>query len=194
MSELESIQLDVWVARAQLGEAPAFEQLLRLFHAKVRYYVRKMLFDEELAEDVMQEVWLTVHRKLHQLRATEAFSVWLYRIAHSEAIRAIRVESRYVQMDDPQLTMLSDSVPDEEPEYSDEEVALLNRALELIPHLQREAIILRFMGELSYVQIAQVTGSNLGTIRSPPAPRQKVSENCHGGPASCRANLIWPKS
>jgi len=167
MGSMDSIRVDILTARAQLGDRKAFEQLVLLYHAKVSYYVRKMLLKKDLADDVMQEVWMIVHRKLPSLRATQAFSVWLYRIAHTETIRLIRTEIRYVEMDEADLTAIVEDEPEPNlEEFTEEEIRLLNLALERIARPQREAIMLRFMDGLSYEEIATVTDQPLGTVRS----------------------------
>jgi RNA polymerase sigma-70 factor (ECF subfamily) len=161
----ENVKVDLLVARAQLGEPDAFEQLVRLFHPRVAYYVHKMLLKKDLVDDIMQDVWLAVHRKLPRLRASQAFAVWLYRIARNRAVQLIRTESRYVEMNESRLASIEDE--EELPnDFSDEDIRLLNIALDRIPHAQREAIVLRFMDELSYEEIATVTEQPIGTVRS----------------------------
>jgi RNA polymerase sigma-70 factor (ECF subfamily) len=166
MGPRDSIQVDLLTARAQLGDHQAFEHLVHLFHAKVSFFVRKMLLKKDLADDVMQDVWMTVHRKLPTLRATQAFPTWLYRIARSETVQLIRMESHYVELDESEFAATTDDPTESELEFPEEDIRLLNLALDRIPIPQREAIVLRFMDEMSYEEIAAITDQPLGTVRS----------------------------
>lgn len=98
MNTAQHVREELIVAKAQMGDQGAFEQLIRMHHAKLLYYIRKMLLRKDLAEDVAQEAWMTAWRGLRRLRATQAFTVWLYRIAHTETIRTIRQESHYIEL------------------------------------------------------------------------------------------------
>ncbi|MDP6439986.1 MAG: sigma factor, partial [Candidatus Brocadiia bacterium] len=69
------------ILRYQTGDVAALEELVDRYYAPLRYFVRRLLGGAECADDIFQEVWLTVFRNLRRLRSPEAFSVWLYRIA-----------------------------------------------------------------------------------------------------------------
>ena len=95
MDPREQLRDQVLSVRAQMGDNDAFETLVERFHGRLTYYVRRFLEDEERAKDVLQSVWLDVFKQLPDLRHSEAFRVWLYRIAHNKAIRAFRDHQRY---------------------------------------------------------------------------------------------------
>jgi RNA polymerase sigma-70 factor, ECF subfamily len=167
------------IVKAQMGDPWAFEQLIRKHHAKILYYISKMLLRKDLAEDVAQEVWTIAWRKIGRLRATQAFTVWLYRIAHTETVRMIREESRYVEL--PEDHDLAQADSDSNEDFSDEEIRLVNLAIATLNNPLREAITLRFMENMSYEGIAEVTGNPIGTVRSrlhyaKQALRRKIKE------------------
>ena len=80
------------VARAQLGEdRRAFEQLVRRHQGVVRAQLRRLLHgDEAAADDLAQETFLLAWRKLDQFRGDAQFRTWLYRIAYSCFLQALR--------------------------------------------------------------------------------------------------------
>lgn len=80
------------VARALLGQdRRAFEQLLRRHQGMVRAQLRRLLHgDEAAADDLAQETFLLAWRKLDQFRGESRFSTWLYRIAYSCSLQALR--------------------------------------------------------------------------------------------------------
>lgn len=160
----EELREELIVVRAQMGDSRAFESLIRANHPKLLYYIGKMLLRKDLAEDVAQEVWMTAWRKLRHLRASQAFKVWLYRIAHAETVRIIRQESRYVELSVPFDLMETDQ--DSGEDFTDEEIRMVNIALERLNPTLREAITLRFIEGMSYEEIAQITEVPIGTVRS----------------------------
>ena len=83
------------VARALLeGDRRAFEQLLRRHQGMVRAQLRRLLHgDEAAADDLAQETFLLAWRKLDQFRGEARFSTWLYRIAYSCFLQAVRKRS-----------------------------------------------------------------------------------------------------
>ncbi len=86
---------DQWlVLRCRNGDVEAFEELVARFERRLFYYVMRMVRDEASAWDILQEVWVTVLRKLKRLRDPGAFHVWLYRIAHDRAASRVRGEVR----------------------------------------------------------------------------------------------------
>ncbi len=75
------------VDRARRGDGEAFRTLVEAYDRRLLYFVRRLLGDSEEAFDVVQQIWLHVHRHLCSLRTPRAFRVWLYRIAHDRAVR-----------------------------------------------------------------------------------------------------------
>jgi RNA polymerase sigma-70 factor, ECF subfamily len=165
MTDNSKLEEALDVARAQMGDDAAFVRLVRRYHSRLLYYVAKMLLRKDLAEDVMQEVWVIAWRRIGRLRAREAFAVWLYRIAHTETARLIRKESRYVELPE-NFAETTEDVKEEWGDASEEELVRLNEALERISPPLREAVTLRFLEGMDYEAIAQVTDVPVGTVRS----------------------------
>jgi RNA polymerase sigma-70 factor (ECF subfamily) len=164
MDLLARAREDLLVAKAQLGNEDAFEQLVRAYDAKLHYFVQKQLLKKDLADDVLQEVWAAAYRKLPRLRARQAFSVWIYRIAYSEAMKVVRTESQYVEL--PEWTEAELPSGDDGNEFAEEDVRLLNAALEKLKRPLREVLVLKFVEEMSYEEMSEATGVPVGTVRS----------------------------
>jgi RNA polymerase sigma-70 factor (ECF subfamily) len=150
------------VMRGQLGDADALAELVGAYSPRLRYYLRKLV-GEAAAEDVLQETWLAALRGLSRLQAPEAFRAWLYRIARDQAFGALRKRQRSVEVATEDVEGLAE---DNTPDFPIEDIAALHRALDTLPAEQREALVLRFLEDMSYDEIARVTGANLGTVRS----------------------------
>jgi RNA polymerase sigma-70 factor (ECF subfamily) len=158
------------VLRCQLGDEGAFETLYDRYSNQVFYYLRRLLGGSEQAEDALQEVWLTVYRRVATLNNPGAFKAWLFRIAHNRAISILRKSGRWVALDElpddagGDIATIVESPSDEG--IDDEDVARVHAALDRLAPVHRDVLTLRFMGELSYAEIAEVTGCALGTVKS----------------------------
>ena len=95
LSEAETIR------RAQRGDASAFERLYRLHSRRVHAVCLRMVADATEAEDLTQEAFLRVFRKIHTFRGASAFSTWLHRIALNVALMHLRRKNlQSVSLDD----------------------------------------------------------------------------------------------
>jgi RNA polymerase sigma-70 factor, ECF subfamily len=151
------------VLRCQAGDEAAFAELVERFHPRLAYYVRRLLGDAHAAEDVLQDVWLTVYRKLATLRDPQALRIWLYRIARRAVVVQLRHARRWRELDIETLVDAADA-PDEA--FGPDDAARIHAALARLEPSHRDVLVLRFVEELSYEDIAQVTGCPLGTVRS----------------------------
>jgi RNA polymerase sigma-70 factor (ECF subfamily) len=162
MDRIEVARQRTLILQCRLGSRLALEELYLGYTQPLGYYLRRLLSREDVA-DVEQEVWFAVIRRIGRLRAPEAFVVWLYRIARSKAIN--RLADRRVLVS---LTEEDSKIPSEEPdpEFTPDDAATVHRALDLLTTAHREVLVLRFMENLSYEQMAEVICCNLGTVRS----------------------------
>jgi RNA polymerase sigma-70 factor (ECF subfamily) len=148
------------VVRCQTGDEAAFAELVERYAARVRYFLRKLLGSADRADDALQDVWLDVYRGLPNLAAAGAFRAWLYRIARDRALGKLR-RSRI------ELPLVGDEVASEvEEPFDAEDAERIHAALDQLPAEQREVLVLRFVEDMSYEEIARVVGCPLGTIRS----------------------------
>jgi RNA polymerase sigma-70 factor (ECF subfamily) len=153
------------VLRAQLGDETAFAELVERVSPRLRYFLVRIVGAHAAIDDLCQETWLAVWRGLPRLSAASAFRAWLYRIARDQALALLRRERRLPRSvaHGREAELVADEA---EGEFSAEDVAALHRALDELPPEQREAIVLRFVEQMSYDEIAEVTQTALGTVRS----------------------------
>ena len=163
MNENERIDERIYVIRAQLGDDDAFMKLVDRYSGRLLYYIRRLLEDADRSDDVLQEVWLTVYKKINTVRDASAFSVWLYRTARNRAIRLLRDESRYVFVERHDESALID---DNRESWFFDDINKLHRVLRTLSPAQKEAIVLRFFEEMNYQEISDIMGCCVGTVRS----------------------------
>ena len=163
MKKNERIDDRIYVIQAQLGDDDAFMRLVDHYSGRLLYYIRRLLEDADRSDDVLQEVWLTVYKKINTVRDASAFSVWLYRTARNRAIRVLRDQSRYVFVEQYDESVLID---DNRESWLFDDINKLHRVLTTLSPEQKEAIVLRFFEEMSYRQISDIMGCSIGTVRS----------------------------
>ena len=155
-------QLENIVVRCKSGEREAFEKLFELYQPRLKYYIRRLDSSGE-TDDILQNIWVTVFRKIRKLKDNNSFGVWLYRIARNEVFGRFRQNQKFVELPEenehPQYN-------DDNNEFSAEDAQKLHNALNKIQPYHREVLTLSFIEQMSYQQIAEVVGCNIGTVRS----------------------------
>jgi RNA polymerase sigma-70 factor, ECF subfamily len=160
--EPERLHEHLLVLRCQTGDEDAFEELVARYHPRLRYYLRRILPLPDHTDDVLQEVWLAVFRALPRLTDPAALVAWLYRIARDKASVQWRGQPPEHSLDASDLV----EEPSQDNEFCQEDAEEIHASLgELTPE-QREVLVLRFLQDMTYQQIAEVTGCPIGTIRS----------------------------
>lgn len=163
-STAEQVYESLLVVRAQAGDEAAFGELVERFSPRLRYFLRKLLASADAADDALQDVWLQVVRNLPKLSEPQALVAWLYRIARDQACARLRKTRRLeLPLDETQIT---ESVAEESDELKADDAARIHAALDELPAEQREVLVLRFLEEMSYEEIACVVGCHVGTVRS----------------------------
>jgi RNA polymerase sigma-70 factor, ECF subfamily len=162
--QAEQIYERLLVVRAQAGDEAAVAELVERFSPRLRYFLRKLLSSADGAEDALQDVWLDVVRGLARLEDPQALVAWLYRIARDRAYARLR-KSRRLELPLDEAGLEEPTVESEE-EFSAEDAARIHAALDELPAQQREVLVLRFLEDMSYEEIARVVDCSVGTVRS----------------------------
>lgn len=124
------------------------------------------------AEDMVQEVFLRVIKAIGRYKEKDRFEMWLFRIAHNLLIDYWRTKRQVLEADinyDGSIFETADRAERADPigeVIAKEESDLLQRALEKLNNSQREIILLRYFGGMSFEQIAKITNQPLGTVLS----------------------------
>jgi RNA polymerase sigma-70 factor (ECF subfamily) len=152
----------VLVVRCQAGDEGAFAELVERYQPRLRYYLHKMLAGSPASEDAAQDVWYDVVRAIPRLSNPGAFRAWLYRIARDRAWRFLRRRPPpHTPIDEVEVA--ANGTADE---FDADDVARIHGALDELAPEHREVVVLRYIEDMSYEEIAGVAGCPLGTVRS----------------------------
>jgi RNA polymerase sigma-70 factor (ECF subfamily) len=158
----ERFQEQLLILRSQAGDEAALAELIARYSAGLRLFLKK-ISGSAAADDLLQETWFEVYRKINRLKTPEAFPAWLYRIARDKAYRELRRRPTRQAIIDEKLAQ---GTPADEEIFAPEEAEAVRAAMDQIALEHREVLMLRFIEEMSYEQIAQVIRRPVGTVRS----------------------------
>ena len=145
------------------GDVGAFEVLYLRYEGPLFGYVLGMVREREEAEDILQETFLKIMRSFDLYREQGSFRSWLYTVASNLCRDHLRKRSRHEQLVRERLQVGSDA-PDPEVILERSETSqLLSRLVADLPTEQKEVVLLRMRGDLSFRAIARLQGCPLGT-------------------------------
>lgn len=160
-------QLDAWVEECARHDRSAFKAVFEYYAPRVKGYLKRLATDDAAAEELTQEVMLTVWRKAAQFDPKQASaSTWIFRIARNRRIDMARRLSRPdLDADEPLLQPANSEAPDDAAHARDREHRV-REALTLLPEDQVRLLRLAFFDGLSHSEIAEQEGVPLGTVKS----------------------------
>lgn len=159
----DELRLHLLVLRCQTGDEQSFARLMQLFGSRTLRYLHGLV--GEAAEDVQQEVWLSVYRHIAGLARPSAFRTWLFRTTRHRALDFLRKERREREL----IADVPLDVIDEQDAARDEgglDATVPDEAFAALSAPQREVLLLRYRDDMSYAEIALIVGCSVGTVRS----------------------------
>lgn len=158
------------IAQYRNGNQAAFDVLVDRYQSKVYTTIYLIVKDQDVAEDLLQDVFVKVVQTIHSDKYSEEgkFQPWLMRIAHNLAIDHFRKAKRYptILMEDGSnvfnsLQFAESSI--EEQRVKEETVEMVKKLIEELPEAQKEVLVMRHYLEMSFQEIADQTGVSINT-------------------------------
>jgi RNA polymerase sigma-70 factor (ECF subfamily) len=169
---------DAEVVQASLdGDGRAFGELVQRYDQRLLNFVYRTIGDRERGQDLVQETFVRVYRHLHRFDQTKKFSTWIYTIASNLAKNELRNRSRnpLVLFQTLKKNWDADHRPLEweDTQYKPDDLfrkrhlrERVEEAVAQLPEHHRIVFVLREMEGKTYEEIADITGCNLGTVKS----------------------------
>ena len=177
----------VLISRASRGDAEAFNALMGLHERRMFAVALRMCTNREDAEDCLQEAMLRIYRAISDFKAQSTFSTWVYRITMNTCLDELR---RRKSRPNTSLDVLVEAgwSPSDERETPEQHAlrgemhGKLSEFIGELPEEMRAAVVLRDVQGLSYEEIAEALGANVGTVKSRISRgreklREKISAN-----------------
>jgi len=171
------VQLDdeILIKAHLKGDPEAFEVLFKKHFANISRLVFSIVKDETLTEDIVQDVFLLVHRYLPKFRAESSFRTWIYRITVNEAVRQGNRAKRWVAFNEqggedvppaPALIVVNNGPSPERVLLEGEQHRMVTEALANLKPPHRAILSLYYLEELPIQEIAQILGIPEGSVKS----------------------------
>ncbi|MBO4891554.1 MAG: RNA polymerase sigma factor [Prevotella sp.] len=144
-----------------------FRLLMAKYKEPVYWHIRRLVVSHDDAQDATQDTFLRIFRSFSQYSGEGSFKAWIFRIATNEALRLLgrNQGNTTLSLDDtPQVTLTMKA--DEYFDYGNAEAIKLQEAITALPAKQQLAFNLRYYDDLSYKEIAAVTGSTEATVKA----------------------------
>lgn len=164
--------------RVRQGEDSAFDELVALFQRPMFNLAYRMLNNYEDANDAAQDIFIKVYNSLDKFRGDSKFSTWLYTLGSNTCRNKIRKRNRINQRevvslddtfedsDNSKLTFVDPAADAIELIKNKEVKELVEKAISELGDDYQRVIIMRDLEHLTYEEVAQATGSSMGTVKS----------------------------
>ena len=154
------------VGRVLDGNTDEYAKIVGRYQEPLLRYVRRIVFDSEVAPDIVQNAFISAYTSLRSFNTKKKFSSWLYRIAHNEAVNYIRKNRRQFV---PRKEQWWDNIADEKQPAADRLDGELKRrwlrqALAGLPLKYRSPLILHVYEKKSYQQISEILRLHPSTV------------------------------
>lgn len=171
------------VRRLRRGDEKAFATVVRTYQGRVFNMVFRMVGNREEAEDLAQDVFVTVFQSIDSFRGDSKLSTWLYRITVNHCknrLKYLRRRKKHLgrpldEIAEAEMVRASGGpqpgfhahIPRPDEQVSGQQIeALLQREIAALDEEHRVLVVLRDIQGLAYQEIGEITGLNIGTIKS----------------------------
>ncbi|MBK7497666.1 MAG: RNA polymerase sigma factor [Ignavibacteriales bacterium] len=149
------------------GDESAFNRLAVKYHEKIYWHARRMTGNHLDADEIVQEVLIVLYNKLKTFEFKSSLYTWIFTITNTRSINYLKKKNlrSFFSLDDISNSKFeqNDMIDDLE---SKQKVEKIEKVLQKLPVKQREVFIMRNFDELSYEEISQITGKNIGTLKA----------------------------
>ncbi|MCC6722934.1 MAG: RNA polymerase sigma factor [Saprospiraceae bacterium] len=144
-----------------------FRLLMESYQERLYWQVRRMVFDHEDANDVLQNCFVKIYRSHHTFEGKSKLFTWLYRIATNEAITFLNKKKQRMStpLDAGESPMANSLRADEHFDGDAAQLKLL-AAIETLPDKQRQVFNLRYFDEMSYAEMSELLGTSEGALKA----------------------------
>ena len=164
----------VLIQKVLEGNKSSFEQLMRKYNRKIYNFIFRMVRDKEITNELTQDFFIKIFSVINKYNFEYKFSTWACRICYNLVIDYIRRnQMKLDSLDNPNLSpkqmINSDNYVSQDGFYNLDREELKNyvwKVVEQIPSKYRELVLLRYLQEMKYEEIAQITSLPVGTVKN----------------------------
>ncbi len=154
------------LCRSSRTRERGFRILLTQYKERIYWHIRRMLYDHDDTNDVVQNVFIKVWKSLDSFRGDSKLYSWIYRIATNESLNYIRKMKKHkgISVDDVEFLLVAPS--DNQLMTGDIIEKKLHKAVAKLPDKQRLAFNMKYFDHLKYSEISKILGVSEGTLKA----------------------------
>jgi RNA polymerase sigma-70 factor, ECF subfamily len=168
------------VQQARDGKSAAWDVLFHRYQLPLYVYAFELVHNEQTSLDIVQETFISAVKHIGSLRDDKKFGSWLFGIAHQKCVQRWRKGNEILFDEIPDIPDEFESSPDDLLIRQEQEIEFMN-LLNQLPLPQRSVLLLHFVEDFSLDEIARVTETQLGTVKSRLHYAKKILEKIIGG-------------
>ena len=161
VSQQSFVDLDRWMERYQQADPEAPAALVGTLSPALLRFFKSQVASRELADDLLQETWLRIHRVRHTYRPGEPVLPWIYAIARRVRVDGYR-RTRRITLHERTMELLPERPA---PAEARNRVAAFETLVAALPDAQREVVTMLKVGGLTLEEVARATSSTVGAVK-----------------------------
>lgn len=161
LNELSDEELALYM---QNHNGEGIEEVINRYQAPLFRYILRLARDEELAEDILQNTFISVYQNINSFDSRRKFSSWIYRISHNKAINEIRSYKNKISLEEVSEVVESQSIDINEELDKKRLREYLEKTIKSLPLNYQEVLILRFFEDKSYEEISEILRLPINTV------------------------------
>lgn len=154
------------IKKISKGDSKSFESLVKKYQKQIYGYCRKILGDQNMAEDMAQETWIKVAKNAESYQPLVSVQAWIFRVARNLSIDELRKKNRWMALEDDDLQDIpsdQDSVIDLIHIFQSQKA--LNEAILSLSEIQKTALLMSVAEELSMAEIAKELNMSISAVK-----------------------------
>ena len=149
------------------GQEKVFDEIVKTYSERLYWHVRRFVLSHEDTDDLLQDIFLKIWTALPSFRGEAQLYTWVYRIATNETLNFLRRQKVRAALQFRSLDDVLEERVDADPYFNGSTAErALSKAIARLPEKQRIVFIMRYYEDLSYEEIAEVTGTSVGALKA----------------------------
>ncbi len=155
------------LALCRMSPEAGFTALVEQYSRRIYWHVRRMVVSHEDSDDIVQNTFLKCWMALKGFRGESSLSTWLYTIATNDALMVLRKRKSAIRTDPDDIGSLLASLPEGDTWFDGDDAQMrFQDAILRLPEKQRLVFLLRYYDDMPYSEIAVITGTSEGALKS----------------------------
>lgn len=144
-----------------------FNEIVKTYSERLYWHVRRFVLSHEDTDDLLQDIFLKIWTALPSFRGEAQLYTWVYRIATNETLNFLRRQKVRAALQFRRLDDVMEERIDTDPYFNGSAAErALSKAIARLPEKQRSVFIMRYYEDMSYEEIAAVTGTSVGALKA----------------------------